>query len=123
MAQLMTEAKWLACDFPPLMMRHLRRVSQLPYQPPYLSWWGSWFGPNPLPRRWRLFLAACCGRVAPTLGVDSPLQRLVEFAQACTECVPSEEQVQRVQRWFGSETLPQVCQRLLRGLTSPLSSA
>jgi hypothetical protein len=61
--------------------------------------------------------------VAPTLGADSPAQRLVEFAQACAECVPSEEQVQRVERWFGDGPLPKVCQRLLRGLTSAPNSA
>jgi hypothetical protein len=87
----------------------------------------SWFAPpayGVLPRKWRLFLAACCWRVGPLLGSgDGSAQRLIEFAEGFTDAPPTEESRQTVLSWFGNGGRSRQYVRLVWGLTAPLAAA
>jgi hypothetical protein len=114
----MTEAEWLNCEVPSLMMKHLYQ-SRLG-----LRSWFSHPAHRTLRRKWRLFLAACCQRAYTLIGSSkSPAQRLIEFAEHFTECDPPQEARERVLRWFENSNASMQHRRLLRGLTSPLAHA
>jgi hypothetical protein len=99
------------------MLRFLRRSAG---EDIFLRSWFTRRSEDLLPRKWRLFLAACCNRVAPLVGGRA--RRLIEFANSFTDHAPGEDDVERVNYWFGPGSSKQRI-RLLWGLTAPLSSA
>src|SRR4051812_20488485 len=92
----MNETSWLECANPSRMMRYLRRDDGQE------AWYQSWFSHptcRTLPRKWRLFLAACCERVEPLFG-DDEVRHLIEFAASFTDRPPTEDARQRLRAWF-----------------------
>ncbi|MCI0740756.1 MAG: hypothetical protein L0Y72_17030, partial [Gemmataceae bacterium] len=61
----MTESEWQTCTSPRRMIRYLRRSAAQGIE---LYSWFSHPARGTLPRKFRLFLAASCRRVAPFLG-------------------------------------------------------
>jgi hypothetical protein len=70
--------------------------------------------------KWRLFLAACCNRIAPLL--NQRAQRLIEFANSFVDKIIREETVEQVFRWYSRRSGIQAT-RLMSGLCSPLAIA
>jgi hypothetical protein len=116
-----TEAEWLACENPSPMRRELRQRAGLESE--YRNWFGH-PGYGTLPRKWRLFLAACCQHVAPCLGgEESPARKLIDFVQGLTEEPPTEADRQRVLAWPLGTRNSAERRGLLQGLTSFLGRA
>jgi hypothetical protein len=117
----MDESQWLTGSVPSRMMRHLR---ESPGAGVELRSWFAHPSYGTLPRKWRLFLAACCRRVWPLLGSgNGPAQRLIEFAEGFADAPPTEESRQRVLAWFGNGKISTQYGRLIWGLTAPLAAA
>lgn len=112
----MTEEEWQACQNPSRMLRWLRRLGRLPSDFP------GWFSRSLLPRKGRLFLAACCRRVWHCFSARHG-QRLIEYAEGFAGPAPTEQSVRDVGRWFGSGDITNQQVRLLWGLSSPVGSA
>lgn len=113
----MTEAEWLTCTSPRLMLRSIRRSAG---DDIFLRSWFTRHAEYQLPREWRMFLATCCNRVRPLL--NKRAQKLIEFANSFVDEAPTKAAVERVSLWFSGQCGIQSL-RLLWGLCCPLSTA
>src|SRR4051794_32963912 len=83
---MLTEDQWLSSSDPADMLRHIRRARSLRARYDKQVWFAR-YKKNQAPRKMRLFLLACCCRIAQGV-IDASCEQLLQVAERHVEAPP-----------------------------------